>query len=149
MTALTKNTFTFPNFGSMLHALNNGSAKKAGTAQSTDGVLVPCQWDSLSDVRRHRPSKYVHQIRMVESTGDLELRMMHRAQSCTAFESSAIRRAECAWCASVPVVEQMQTSRFPSRKPWKAKWPNNSYPRLLEAGWVHSCQSRRWHVSNL
>lgn len=28
MTALTKNTFTFPNFGSMLHALNNGSAKK-------------------------------------------------------------------------------------------------------------------------
>ena len=68
MTALTKNTFTFPNFGSMLHALNNGSAKKAGTAQSTDGVLVPCQWDSLSDVRRHRPSKYVHQIRLMNYT---------------------------------------------------------------------------------
>ena len=77
MTALTKNTFTLPNLGTMFHALNKGSAKKAGTAQSTDGVLVPCQWDSLSDVRRHRPSKYVHQIRLVESTGALELRMMH------------------------------------------------------------------------
>ena len=77
MTALTKNTFTLPNLGTMFHALNKGSAKKAGTAQSTDGVLVPCQWDSLSDVRRHRPSKYVHQIRLVESPGALELRMMH------------------------------------------------------------------------
>ena len=77
MTALTKNTFTLPNLGTMYNALNKGSAKKAGTAQSTDGVLVPCQWDSLSDVRRHRPSKYVHQIRLVESTGALELRMMH------------------------------------------------------------------------
>ena len=76
MTALTKNTFTLPNLGTMFHALNKGSAKKAGAAQSTDGVLVPCQWNSLSDVRRHNP-KYVHQIRLVESTGALELRMMH------------------------------------------------------------------------
>ena len=77
MTSLTKNTFTFPNLGTMFHALNKSSAKKAGAAQSTDGVLVSCQWNSLSDVRRHNPNKYVHHIRMVESTGALELRMMH------------------------------------------------------------------------
>lgn len=93
MTSITKNTFTLPNLGTMFHALNKGSAKKAGTAQSTDGVLVPCQWDSLSDVRRHRPSKYVHQIRLVESPGALELRMMHfKAQRQR--KESAHRRIE-------------------------------------------------------
>lgn len=79
MTALTKNTFTFPNLGSVLQAWSKGSAKKVQTAKSiaSAGVLVPCQWNSLSDVRRHRPSKYVHQIRLSASTGAIELRLMH------------------------------------------------------------------------
>lgn len=79
MTALTKNTFTFPNLGSMLQAWNKGVAKKAQATKSiaSTGVLVPCQWNSLSDVRRHRPSKYVHQIRLNESTAAIELRLMH------------------------------------------------------------------------
>lgn len=84
MTALTKNSFQFPKLGSMLDALNQTIQKRTNSKSTTFGkraqkgaALAPCHWNSLSDVRRHRHSKYVHHIRVTQEGSNARMEMMY------------------------------------------------------------------------
>lgn len=84
MTAMTKTSFQFPKLGTMLDALNqsiqtrsNVKSKAFGKSMEAGSALTSCHWNSLSDLRRHRHSRYVHHIRVVQEGANVRLSMMH------------------------------------------------------------------------